>query len=1160
MRELFKNINPEDPKSHHIILMLSEELDDERLLSFVNDLFTEGSILLPCLIYRNNKSPNLKNICQNFLEKKFLSWSEARISYAIQLSQNNKDPYLQISYRRNYEQFLEAIRLLEFPKELMGVLYKFIQSNQRYLLGKYNKSSFESVLYDWSISDINTFIELLMSEGQKVESNEYLFLDYVSEIIRFLAHSVKMFEVNERTLVLIENFRELLNIEHLSGLNTYFLVEIIKRKNLDLSKGENKVLTDFAFEGGYFSLSSSFVYEFFFFFYKNGYKLKRSISVNGCESILASLNKFTELDFNKLDFDSDSCRVINVFTNDKNTYFGLFLKYLAALDLDLRKDYLLKYLNKISILKKGFRVRNVLRQFDLAIPLIGEVTSIKHGGFIITLAELHDDLLCPKGECFLPILNFNANDELRNLYRQEMGDLKLKSSKKYSKNIFLESKFEFIIQKINLAKSNKNIPVILDLPYEETLTNIKELGLSPLCSEVDDYLIELILSKFELSGKFKLEEVSFNNLKLFSNLDIELFSGLSKETLLLWLEEYRPLLFENFISKDLRYQKWITKIEIVFRERSTISGTVVERVSGGFRVDIDGFTVFLPGSQYGSYISDYNSIVGETVIVMVLSVPNNKSIVVSQKEVFALDNERKSKVLREQMEIGQIYTGKIKNIMNYGVFIDLGGVDGLVHVSDLSWNKSDVILSSLNKGEEVEVIVLRFDKEKERISLGIKQLHEDPWNELSSQLNIGDKVSGKVVNIESYGVFINVSDGVHGLIHKTEISSQRTNDDPAEVYAIGDLITAEVVVFDVENRKLALSIRLLETDLWDDELIKNKYPIGRKVVGKIIHVAIFGLFVELESGLEGLIHNTEISWSMQLERPRQAFSVGDKIECLIISLDFSSRKISLSHKRLADNPWQDFLLKANYSEPYNGTVKYSSSVGFVIRLSSGVEGICQFKNSKKENGHCLKIDDQDDFYIAEIDVDKGSLELITASMVEDTYLNEKNQRVRKKVEKYKKGEVFIAEILRVEYQTFIVRDAVNNWFFIDLEEMDWVINKSFRERLGINKKDAINLISEMTTEFKVSYLSDRNCSAKICQENLLELTEIDFNKGVSVFRGVLIREFSMGFLIKLSNGVFSICPNKINGRGNDVKNGENEYRITEIRSDKYIMVTPIIIG
>ncbi|MFP9118206.1 30S ribosomal protein S1 [Flavobacterium sp. RNTU_13] len=396
-----------------------------------------------------------------------------------------------------------------------------------------------------------------------------------------------------------------------------------------------------------------------------------------------------------------------------------------------------------------------------------------------------------------------------------------------------------------------------------------------------------------------------------------------------------------------------------------VNGFVKCRTKGGMIVDVFGIEAFLPGSQIDvKPIRDYDQYVNKTMEFKVVKINHEfKNVVVSHKALIEADIEVQKKEIIGQLEKGQVLEGVVKNITSYGVFIDLGGVDGLIHITDLSWSRINHPSEVLELDQKLNVVILDFDDEKTRIQLGLKQLHAHPWDALDANLAVGDKVKGKVVVIADYGAFIEVAEGVEGLIHVSEMSWSTHLRSAQDFVKVGDEVEAVILTLDREDRKMSLGIKQLTQDPWTD--ITTKYPVGSRHTGIVRNFTNFGIFVELEEGIDGLIYISDLSWTKKIKHPSEFVNVGDKLDVVVLELDVDGRKLSLGHKQTQANPWDKYEDSFAVGTVHNGTIAEIVDKGATVEFGDDIVAFIPARHLEKEDGKKLKKGETADFKVIE---------------------------------------------------------------------------------------------------------------------------------------------------------------------------------------------------
>jgi small subunit ribosomal protein S1 len=417
--------------------------------------------------------------------------------------------------------------------------------------------------------------------------------------------------------------------------------------------------------------------------------------------------------------------------------------------------------------------------------------------------------------------------------------------------------------------------------------------------------------------------------------------------------------------KKARALKSWDRINAALANDEVIQGFVKCRTKGGLIVDVFGIEAFLPGSQIDvKPIRDYDVFVGKNMEFKVVKINNEfKNVVVSHKVLIEEELEQQKAEIMSKLEKGQVLEGTVKNITSYGVFMDLGGVDGLLHITDISWGRISHPEEILKLDEKIKVVILDFDDEKKRIALGLKQLTPHPWTALNPDMKVGDKIKGKVMVIADYGAFLEIAPGVEGLIHVSEMSWSQHLRSPQEFLKVGDEIEAVILTLDREERKMSLGMKQLKPDPWSN--VASKYPVGSKHTAIVKNFQNFGVFVELEEGVDGLVHISDLSWSKKIKHPSEFTKVGETMDVVVLEVDAENRRLSLGHKQLEDNPWDVFETVFTVDSVHPGTVLKMAEKGGVIALPYGVEGFAPGKHMVKADGKTLKAEDKADFKVIE---------------------------------------------------------------------------------------------------------------------------------------------------------------------------------------------------
>ena len=435
--------------------------------------------------------------------------------------------------------------------------------------------------------------------------------------------------------------------------------------------------------------------------------------------------------------------------------------------------------------------------------------------------------------------------------------------------------------------------------------------------------------------------------------------------------------------KKARASRSWDRVNEAMEKEEIVKGYIKCRTKGGMIVDVFGIEAFLPGSQIDvKPIRDYDIFVGKTMEFKIVKINQEyKNVVVSHKALIEAELEAQKKEIISRLEKGQVLEGTVKNITTYGVFIDLGGVDGLIHITDLSWGRVSDPREIVELDSKINVVILDFDNEKKRIALGLKQLTPHPWDALDPNLKVGDHVKGKVVVMADYGAFVEIAPGVEGLIHVSEMSWSQHLRSAQDFMKVGDEVEAVILTLNREERKMSLGIKQLKEDPWQN--IEEKYPIGSKHTARVRNFTNFGIFVEIEEGVDGLIHISDLSWTKKIKHPSEFTQIGAELEVCVLEIDKANRRLSLGHKQLEENPWDVFETIFTVDSIHEGTIVEMLDKGAVIQLEYGVEGFATPKHLVKEDGSQAQLNEKLEFKVIEFNKDNKRIILSHSRIFED---------------------------------------------------------------------------------------------------------------------------------------------------------------------------------
>jgi len=512
----------------------------------------------------------------------------------------------------------------------------------------------------------------------------------------------------------------------------------------------------------------------------------------------------------------------------------------------------------------------------------------------------------------------------------------------------------------------------LEVAYDNTLNTVKDKDV------VEGTVISMNKREVVVNIGFKSDGiVSLNEFRY--NLDLKI--GDSVEVYVENQEDKKGQLILS--HKKARATRSWDRVNSALENSEIIKGFVKCRTKGGMIVDVFGIEAFLPGSQIDvKPIRDYDVFVGKTMEFKVVKINQEfKNVVVSHKALIEAELEQQKKEIIAKLEKGQVLEGTVKNITSYGVFIDLGGVDGLVHITDLSWGRVSDPKEVVELDQKINVVILDFDDEKKRIALGLKQLTPHPWDALSADLNVGDKVKGRVVVMADYGAFIEIAPGVEGLIHVSEMSWSQHLRSAQDFMKVGDQVEAVILTLDRDERKMSLGIKQLKEDPWSN--IETKYAVGSRHTAKVRNFTNFGVFVEIEEGVDGLIHISDLSWTKKVKHPSEFTQLGTPIEVIVLEIDKDNRRLSLGHKQLEENPWDVFETIFTVDSIHEGTIIDLMDKGAVISLPYGVEGFATPKHLVKADNSTAVVDEKLEFKVIEFNKDAKRIILSHSRIHED---------------------------------------------------------------------------------------------------------------------------------------------------------------------------------
>lgn len=555
--------------------------------------------------------------------------------------------------------------------------------------------------------------------------------------------------------------------------------------------------------------------------------------------------------------------------------------------------------------------------------------------------------------------------------------------------------FDWSVDKRNVTSYNKDEKEKYDKVYENTFIQLNDGEL------IKGTVVGLTKTDVVLNIGFKSDGlISLNEFRDLQNLGI----GDLVEVMIVEKEDRDGHL--NLSRRQARITRAWEKIVEVHKTGEVITGTITSKTKGGLIVDVFGMETFLPGSQIDvKPVTDYDQFVGKTMEFKVVKINEAiKNAVVSHKALIESDIEAQRAEIISKLEKGQVLEGTVKNITDFGAFMDLGGLDGLLYITDISWGRISHPSEVLKMDQKIRVVVLDFDDEKKRISLGLKQLTPHPWDVLTANISEGNIVKGKVVNIEDYGAFLEIMPGVEGLVHVSEITWANTPINAKEFFKLGDEHEAKIVTLDKDNRKMSLSIKQLSPDPWND--IETKFAEGSRHTGLVKNITNYGVFVELAPGIGGMIHISDLSWLKRFNHPSEYTKVGSNIDVVIMGIDKDNRKLQLGHKQLEEDPWNTLQDTFAIGSVHEGTVIRRDDKGAIVQLPYGLEGFAPNRHLTKEDGKSIGADEANKFMVIEFDRNEKRIVLSHTRIWEQGQVEEKESQkkeARSEAEKTKKA-------------------------------------------------------------------------------------------------------------------------------------------------------------
>ena len=568
---------------------------------------------------------------------------------------------------------------------------------------------------------------------------------------------------------------------------------------------------------------------------------------------------------------------------------------------------------------------------------------------------------------------------------------KLFSMVEENKNAAVEAEFDWDAFENEDAGFTAN-RAELEAQYDKTLSTVAEKEV------IDGVVISMNKREVVINIGYKSDGiVSLNEFRYNTELTVG-------DTVEVYVESQEDKKGQLVLShKKARALRSWDRVNAALENNEIIKGYIKCRTKGGMIVDVFGIEAFLPGSQIDvKPIRDYDIYVGKTMEFKVVKINHEfKNVVVSHKALIEAELEQQKKEIIAKLEKGQVLEGTVKNITSYGVFIDLGGVDGLIHITDLSWGRVSHPSEIVELDQKLNVVILDFDDDKKRIALGLKQLTPHPWDALDAEMKVGDRIDGKVVVMADYGAFVEIAPGVEGLIHVSEMSWSQHLRSAQDFMKVGDEVKAQIITLDREERKMSLGLKQLKQDPWEG--VEAKYSVNSKHAAKVRNFTNFGVFVEIEEGVDGLIHISDLSWTKKVKHPAEFTQIGAEIEVVVLEIDKDNRRLSLGHKQLEENPWDVFETIFATDSTHEGTIVDVFEKGAVVALPYGVEGFATPRHLVKEDGSQAKVDEKLTFKVIEFSKAAKRIILSHSRTFEDVKRAEVSEKKKSESSNLKKG-------------------------------------------------------------------------------------------------------------------------------------------------------------
>lgn len=982
--KLFNKADPNDANSFGIIKYHSERLNDDHLISLINELFNSGAFILASDIAKSSNVHSIKTYTRDKLFKEFNIWLQTELIYHSTVAEV---PQPKLTKKKKYDfiVFFDSISKFGFSDEMSHNIKDFILKGHPVLTFLIFDANFKALMGSFRISYIQELTLFLFSIKTNLLQEEKKLNSIIHSFLNEIAYTSLIHDFDkdfENHLLVQKNLLIQFNNHDQYSFKNIFLIEIIVNKELNLANFKNQSfikywLKQFAHLGIENTELLKFLAKFNYCF--PGYDFKNKLIELNCK-----LNNYIDKSTN---FDDVRLNKVKNILKESNLIAEYVIFHLERLNEDDALAELIRFKEKIEVIHSSFQSIVGYKEFNEFIVIEGIKTrkrKTNSSGTSFLVDILNKEIISKGNDLinYLNSLNIERKENLISIKNITKGFLPYQIQNEKLKPVFSLVNIEnpnletFYLDRINYYIFNQGQMFLLSKKNDNLIKAFNALGIKKLFGKLDFWVLNQLI-KHGLQTKYSNHFINY--MGHYFNFDFDEHNSLKLkgEPFDMFLSKHYSNLFQLLLTEKEHIISW-KKINECFDNNIIFTGDIIRRSAGGFIVNVFGIEAFLPGSQIDfKSVLDYDIYIGKSMEFKVVKINHeSRNFVISHRALIEANREKKRKEIFSCLEKGQIIKGTVKNIQSFGVFIDLGPIDGMIHITDLSWGRINHSEEIIHLNQKLNVVVLDFDEEMNRISLGLKQLHPNPWDSLSSKLKIGDKVQGKVVDIEVWGAFVEIVSGFEGIIHVSEISWSKNITSAQDFLTIGNRVEAVIIKLDFEEREMSLSIKELMPDPWTD--IEAKYEVGSKHSVKARHLADFGVFVELEEGVDGLIHISDLSWKKKLEHPSEFCQKGDDMQVVVLKMDRENKTVLLGHKQLEENSWDIFKATFTDGSIHQGTIikmKGQRLTG-IVSLPYGFEGICPVKHMNKEDGSKAQVNETLEFKVLEYK--KESMKIIVS--------------------------------------------------------------------------------------------------------------------------------------------------------------------------------------